>query len=70
MDRTSDVAIEILNELRANFLIYSNEYVPLIDCANQCKDYEDTGLTPEDLKSALDTNSIIKLCAQALGVSS
>ena len=31
--------------------------------------YEDTGLTPEDLKSAFGEDTIIKLCAQALGVS-
>ena len=32
-------------------------------------DYEDTGLTPEVIKSALNEDAIIKLCAQALGFS-
>ena len=32
-------------------------------------DYEDTGLTPEEIKSAFNEDAIIKLCAQALGVS-
>ncbi len=32
-------------------------------------EYEDTGLTPEVIKSALNEDAIISLCAQALGVS-
>ncbi len=32
-------------------------------------EYEDTGLTPEVLKSAFNEDAIISLCAQALGVS-
>lgn len=33
------------------------------------KSCEDTGLTPEDLKSAFGADAIISLCAQALGFS-
>lgn len=47
MVRYSDKAIEIINELHKDRIDYESEYTPLIDCANQCSDYEDTGLTPE-----------------------
>ena len=41
----------------------------IYDIGVKLKAYEDTGLTPEDLKSAFGADTIIKLCAQALGVS-
>lgn len=50
MERLSDRAIEIINELHTERLDYESEYLPLIDCANKCKEYEDTGLDPEEIK--------------------
>lgn len=54
MERYSDRAIEIINELHMERLDYESEYLPLIDCANQCASYEDTGLTPEEIERILD----------------
>ena len=51
MERYSDRAIEIINELHTARIDYENEYIPLIDCANQCAAYEDTGMTPEAFQS-------------------
>ena len=50
MERYSDKAIEIINELHTERIDYESEYIPLVDCANQCAAYEDTGLTPENVK--------------------
>ena len=66
MERLSDTAIEIINELHTERLDYYSEYIPLIDAANRLADYEDTGLEPEDLKKAFNETAIIKLAAQAL----
>ena len=49
MERLSDTAIEIINELHAERLDYSSEYIPLIDAANRLSAYEDTGLEPEEI---------------------
>ena len=56
MERLSDTAIEIINELHTERLDYSSEYIPLIDAANRLSAYEYTGLEPEqvmDLKSLI-----------------
>ena len=50
MERVSDTAIEIINELHTERLDYSSEYIPLIDAANRLAAYEDTGLEPEEIK--------------------
>ena len=47
MERLSDTAIEIINELHTERLDYSSEYIPLIDAANSLAAYEDTGLEPD-----------------------
>ena len=70
MERLSDTAIEIINELHTERLDYSSEYIPLIDAANRLCAYEDTGLEPEDLKKAFNESAILKLAAQALGTTS
>ena len=49
MERLSDTAIEIINELHTERLDYSSEYIPLIDAANSLAAYEDTGLEPEQV---------------------
>lgn len=50
MERYSDKAIEIINELHTERLDYTSEYLPLIDAAQQLEAYEDTGLTPEEVQ--------------------
>lgn len=49
MERLSDRAIEIINELHRERLDYESEYLPLIDCAIKCQAYEDTELSPEEI---------------------
>ena len=49
MERLSDTAIEIINDLHTERLDYSSEYIPLIDAANRLAAYEDTGLEPEEI---------------------
>ena len=66
MERLSDTAIEIINELHTERLDYSSEYIPLIDAANLLAAYEDTGVEPEDLNRAFNETAILKLAAQAL----
>ena len=70
MERLSDRAIEIINELHTERLDYESEYLPLMECANKCSAYEDTGLEPEDNKQAFTEETAMKLAGQALGVSS
>ena len=70
MERLSDTAIEIINELHTERLDYYSEYIPLIDAANRLSAYEDSGLEPEDLKKAFNESAILKLAAQALGTTS
>ena len=56
MERLSDAAIEIINELHTERLDYYSEYIPLIDAANRLAAYEETGLEPEqvmELKSLI-----------------
>ena len=50
MERLSDTAIEIINELHTERLDYYSEYIPLIDAANRLSAYEDSGLEPEEIK--------------------
>lgn len=54
MERLSDRAIEIINELHTERLDYESEYLPLINCAQKCQAYEDTGLEPEEIEKAMD----------------
>ena len=49
MERVSDRAIEIINELHTERLDYESEYLPLIDCAIKCAVYEDTGMELEEI---------------------
>lgn len=67
MERYSDKAIEIINELHTERIDYESEYIPFIDCANQCAAYEDTGLAPEDITRAFDEAAVMKLAAHGLG---
>ena len=57
MERLSDNAIEIVNELHTEKLTYESEYVPIIDALNHLAEYEDIGLEPEKiafLKNVVD----------------
>lgn len=47
MERYSDTAIEIINDLHTERMDYQSEYLPLIDAANQLAAYESTGIEPE-----------------------
>ena len=50
MQRYSDKAIEIVNDLHTERLDYASEYIPLIDAVQQLAAYEDTGFTPEEVQ--------------------
>ena len=51
MERLSNNAIEIVNELHTEKLAYESEYVPIIDALNRLAEYEDIGLEPEKIVS-------------------
>lgn len=50
MERLSDNVIDIIDELHTERLHYFSEYIPLIDAANRLAEYEDTGLTPQEIE--------------------
>ena len=57
MERLSNNAIEIVNELHTERLVYESEYVPIIDALNRLAEYEDIGLEPKKivfLKNVVD----------------
>lgn len=58
MERYSDRAIEIINELHRERLDYQSEYLPLIDAANKLSAYEDKGLEPEQVMQTIDPESL------------
>lgn len=49
MERYSDEAIRIINELHTERLDYQSEYIPLIDAAQRLDAYESTGMEPETI---------------------
>lgn len=49
VERYSDEAIRIIDELHTERLDYNSEYLPLIDAAQLLAAYEDTGLTPQEM---------------------
>ncbi len=49
MERLSDGAIAIINQLHTERLDYNSEYCPLIDAVSRLAAYEDTRLTPEEV---------------------
>lgn len=49
MERYSDEAIRIINELHTERLDYQSEYIPLIDAAQRLDAYEATGVEPENI---------------------
>lgn len=49
MERYSDEAIRIIDELHTERLDYQSEYIPLIDAAQRLDDYESTGMEPENI---------------------
>lgn len=54
MERLSEKAIEIIDELHTERLDYNSEYLSLIEAANRLASYEDTGLEPEEVKNWQD----------------
>lgn len=51
MERLSDKAIEIINDLHTERLDYTFEYLPLIEAAQKLSAYEDTEMEPEEIVS-------------------
>lgn len=49
MERYSDEAIRIIDELHTERLDYQSEYIPLIDAAQRLDAYEATGVEPENI---------------------
>lgn len=70
MERLSDRAIEIINELHTERLDYESEYLPLINCANKCSAYEDTGLEPEEISQIREgvESGYLKSTARRYGI--
>lgn len=70
MERSSDRAIEIIDQLHTERLDYESEYLPLIDCANKCSAYEDTGLEPEEISKIREDveNGYLKSTARRYGI--
>lgn len=54
MERLSDAAIEIINNLHTERLDYASEYLPLIEAANRLATYEDLDLTPEEFNEIIE----------------
>ena len=67
VERLSDRAIEIIDELHTERLDYTSEYLPLIDAANKLAAYEATGLEPEDLKKPFDEEALLTMTARGMG---
>lgn len=65
MERLSDLAIEILNELHTERLAYNSEYLPLIEAAHKLAEYEATGFEPEKVQEIRNEF----LYASAFGIS-
>ena len=62
MERLSDRAIDIVNELHRERLDYNSEYIPLIDALQKLSAYEDTGLEPAEYEYGL--NSTVRWLAE------
>ncbi|WMI81923.1 hypothetical protein [Anaerotignum sp. MB30-C6] len=60
MERVSDEALDILNELHTEHLAYQSEYLPLVECVNVCSEYEDTGITPDEINQLKAENAALK----------
>ena len=58
MERLSDTAIEIINDLHTERLEYVSEYIPLIDAVNRLAAYEETGLEPEEIGTLIENDHL------------
>lgn len=61
MERLSDRAIEILDDLGTDRLGYHSEYLPLIEAAHKLAEYEATGLEPSEIQCAKENLHILDL---------
>ena len=61
MERLSDRAIEIINNLCTEKLHYESEYLPLIDAANKLAAYENCRLPPGQVATIADTLGVIEI---------
>ena len=67
MERLSEKAIEIINDLHTERLDYNSEYLPLIEAANRLAAYEEnTGMDPEAFKKAFNEEVLLNLASQYL----
>ncbi len=60
MERLSDGAIAIINQLHTERLDYNSEYCPLIDAVSRLAAYEDIGLAPEEIVALRASSDAIK----------
>lgn len=61
MERLSDRAIEILDNVGTDRLGYHSEYLPLIEAAHKLAEYEATGLEPSEIQCAKENLHILDL---------
>lgn len=68
MERYSDEAMRILDDLHTERLDYYSEYLPLIDAAQRLDAYESTGMEPDDLKRIFNEDALLKMTGNFLGI--
>ena len=68
MERYSDEAMRILDDLHTERLDYYSEYLPLIDAAQRLGAYESTGMEPDDLERSFNEDALLKMTGNLLGI--
>lgn len=68
VERYSDEAMRILDDLHTERLDYYSEYLPLIDAAQRLDAYESTGMEPDDLKRIFNEDALLKMTGNFLGI--
>lgn len=68
MEIYAETAMGILDELHTERLDYHSEYVPLADAIDRLAAYEDTGLSPEEIRDSI--GGISPICVQCDGKTS
>lgn len=68
VERYSDEAIRILDDLHTERIDYHSEYLPLIDAVQRLDAYESTGMEPDDLKRIFNEDALLKMTGNFLGI--
>ena len=68
VERYSDEAMRILDDLHTERLDYYSEYLPLIDAAQRLGAYESTGMEPDDLERSFNEDALLKMTGNLLGI--